>query len=123
MDWKTQVNKLYSRKAGRKARRFRGAFGAGYGPAYPMSGNFDMSSVPGGPAGDGGAGSSAGDGGMAGGAGAIGESIEDDYQDDLMMSDEDKLLCALQGIIENAKAAYEAVSGVPYDSNDNFEGK
>lgn len=115
MNWKKQVNKLYSRKTGRKARMFPGSVGVGYGPAYPDSGNFDMSSVPGG---------SAGDGGMSGGSAAIGESIESGNEDDdLLMSDDDKLLYAIRGIIENAKIAYESISGVPYEDDEQSEGK
>jgi ribosomal protein L12E/L44/L45/RPP1/RPP2 len=35
-----------------------------------------------------------------------------------MISDKDKLIYALRGIIENAKVAYEAVTGVSYDEKD-----
>ena len=35
-----------------------------------------------------------------------------------MISDKDKLIYALRGIIENAKVAYEAVTGLPYDEKD-----
>ena len=48
------------------------------------------------------------------------EAVEDIKNDDedLMISDKDKLIYALRGIIENAKVAYEAVTGVPYDEKD-----
>lgn len=98
------------------SRKFLGSYTAGraYGPAFPMGfGWGEMSSVPGGPCGDGIV------GGDASGAGAM-EAVEDIKNDDedLMISDKDKLIYALRGIIENAKVAYEAVTGVPYDEKD-----
>ena len=98
-------------------RNFAGAWTSGraYGPIFPMGmGWGEMSSVPGGPCGDG---TIAAD---ASGAGAAMESVEDIKNDDedLMISDKDKLIYALRGIIENAKVAYEAVTGVPYDEKD-----
>lgn len=95
-------------------RRFIGAYTAGgaYGPAFPMGcGWGEMSSVPGGPCGD---------GTVAADASGAMESVEDIKNDDedLMISDKDKLIYALRGIIENAKVAYEAVTGVPYDEKD-----
>ena len=98
-------------------RRFAGAWTAGgaYGPVFPMgTGWGEMSSVPGGACGDG---TVAAD---ASGAGAAMESVEDikNEDEDLMISDKDKLIYALRGIIENAKVAYEAVTGVPYDEKD-----
>lgn len=98
-------------------RNFAGAWTSGraYGPIFPMGmGWGEMSSVPGGPCGDG---TLAAD---ASGAGAAMEAVEDIKNDDedLMISDKDKLIYALRGIIENAKVAYEAVTGVPYDEKD-----
>lgn len=98
-------------------RKFVGAYTAGraYGPVFPMGcGWGEMSSVPGGPCGDG---TIAAD---ASGAGAAMEAVEDIKNDDedLMISDKDKLIYALRGIIENAKVAYEAVTGVSYDEKD-----
>jgi hypothetical protein len=98
-------------------RNFAGAWTSGraYGPIFPMGmGWGEMSSVPGGPCGDG---TIAAD---ASGAGAAMEAVEDIKNDDedLMISDKDKLIYALRGIIENAKVAYEAVTGVPYDEKD-----
>lgn len=98
-------------------RKFVGAYTAGraYGPVFPMGcGWGEMSSVPGGPCGDG---TLAAD---ASGAGAAMEAVEDIKNDDedLMISDKDKLIYALRGIIENAKVAYEAVTGVSYDEKD-----
>ena len=95
-------------------RRVIGAYTAGgaYGPAFPMGcGWGEMSSVPGGPCGD---------GTVAADASGAMESVEDIKNDDedLMISDKDKLIYALRGIIENAKVAYEAVTGVPYDEKD-----
>lgn len=102
--------------AGFGSRKFIGSYtpGRAYGPAFPMGcGWGEMSSVPGGACGDG---TLAGD---ASGAGAM-EAVEDIKNDDedLMISDKDKLIYALRGIIENAKVAYEAVTGVPYDEED-----
>ena len=96
------------------SRRFLGSYTAGgaYGPAFPMGcGWGEMSSVPGGPCGD---------GTVAADASGAMESVEDIKNDDedLMISDKDKLIYALRGIIENAKVAYEAVTGVPYDEKD-----
>lgn len=98
-------------------RNFAGAWTSGraYGPIFPMGmGWGEMSSVPGGACGDG---TIAAD---ASGAGAAMESVENIKNDDedLMISDKDKLIYALRGIIENAKVAYEAVTGVPYDEED-----
>ena len=98
-------------------RKFVGAYTAGraYGPVFPMGcGWGEMSIVPGGPCGDG---TLAAD---ASGAGAAMEAVEDIKNDDedLMISDKDKLIYALRGIIENAKVAYEAVTGVSYDEKD-----
>ncbi len=98
-------------------RNFAGAWTSGraYGPVFPMGmGWGEMSSVPGGQCGDG---TLAAD---ASGAGAAMEAVEDIKNDDedLMISDKDKLIYALRGIIENAKVAYEAVTGVPYDEKD-----
>ena len=98
-------------------RNFAGAWTSGraYGPVFPMGmGWGEMSSVPGGPCGDG---TIAAD---ASGAGAAMEAVEDIKNDDedLMISDKDKLIYALRGIIENAKVAYEAVTGVSYDEKD-----
>lgn len=98
-------------------RNFSGAWTSGraYGPIFPMgTGWGEMSSVPGGACGDG---TLAAD---ASGAGAAMEAVEDIKNDDedLMISDKDKLIYALRGIIENAKVAYEAVTGVPYDEED-----
>lgn len=98
-------------------RTFAGAWTSGraYGPIFPMGmGWGEMSSVPGGACGDG---TIAAD---ASGAGAAMEAVEDIKNDDedLMISDKDKLIYALRGIIENAKVAYEAVTGVPYDEED-----
>lgn len=95
-------------------RKFIGAYTAGgaYGPAFPMgSGWGEMSSVPGGPCGD---------GTVAADASGAMEAVEDIKNDDedLMISDKDKLIYALRGIIENAKVAYEAVTGLPYDEKD-----
>lgn len=95
-------------------RKFIGAYTAGgaYGPAFPMGcGWGEMSSVPGGPCGD---------GTVAADASGAMEAVEDIKNDDedLMISDKDKLIYALRGIIENAKVAYEAVTGVPYDEKD-----
>lgn len=114
MNWKKNLENIYKRSKSR-GRKFKGSStSAGFGPIFPDSGNFDMSSVPGGNAGYG----APSGGGCSGGCGAVlGESIVDaDFDDDeLTMSDDDKLLYALRGIIENAKIAYEAVSGIPYD--------
>lgn len=96
------------------SRKFIGAYAPGraYGPAFPMGfGWGEMSSVPGGACGDG---MPAGDASGAMEA-AEGPTNEDE---DLMISDKDKLIYALRGIIENAKVAYEAVTGVPYDEKD-----
>lgn len=98
-------------------RNFAGAWTSGraYGPIFPMGmGWGEMSSVPGGACGDG---TIAAD---ASGAGAAMEAVEDIKNDDedLMISDKDKLIYALRGIIENAKVAYEAVTGVSYDEDD-----
>lgn len=98
-------------------RKFVGAYTAGraYGPVFPMGcGWGEMSSVPGGPCGDGTIDAD------ASGAGAAMEAVEDIKNDDedLMISDKDKLIYALRGIIENAKVAYEAVTGVSYDEKD-----
>ena len=95
-------------------RKFIGAYTAGgaYGPAFPMGGGWgEMSSVPGGPCGD---------GTVAADASGAMEAVEDIKNDDedLMISDKDKLIYALRGIIENAKVAYEAVTGLPYDEKD-----
>ena len=95
-------------------RKFIGAYTAGgaYGPAFPMGvGWGEMSSVPGGPCGD---------GTVAADASGAMEAVEDIKNDDedLMISDKDKLIYALRGIIENAKVAYEAVTGLPYDEKD-----
>ena len=95
-------------------RKFIGAYTAGgaYGPAFPMGAGWgEMSSVPGGPCGD---------GTVAADASGAMEAVEDIKNDDedLMISDKDKLIYALRGIIENAKVAYEAVTGLPYDEND-----
>lgn len=97
-------------------RKFIGAYTAGgaYGPAFPMGcGWGEMSSVPGGPCGD---------GTVAADASGAMEAVEDIKNDDedLMISDKDKLIYALRGIIENAKVAYEAVTGVPYDEKDDI---
>ena len=96
-------------------RKFIGAYTAGraYGPVFPMGcGWGEMSSVPGG---------ACGDGTIAADASGAMEAVEDIKNDDedLMISDKDKLIYALRGIIENAKVAYEAVTGVSYDEKDN----
>ena len=95
-------------------RKFIGAYTAGraYGPVFPMGcGWGEMSSVPGG---------ACGDGTIAADASGAMEAVEDIKNDDedLMISDKDKLIYALRGIIENAKVAYEAVTGVSYDEKD-----
>ena len=95
-------------------RKFIGAYTAGraYGPVFPMGcGWGEMSSVPGG---------ACGDGTIAADASGAMEAVEDIKNDDedLMISDKDKLIYALRGIIENAKVAYEAVTGVSYDEAD-----
>jgi hypothetical protein len=70
-----------------------------------------MSSVPGG---------ACGDGTLAADASGAMEAVEGvkNEDEDLMISDKDKLIYALRGIIENAKVAYEAVTGVSYDEAD-----
>ena len=101
------------------SRKFIGAYAPGraYGPAFPMGfGWGEMSSVPGGPCGDG---TVAAD---ASGAMEAAEGVAND-DEDLMISDRDKLIYALRGIIENAKVAYEAVTGVPYDEEDDVPEK
>lgn len=101
------------------SRKFVGAYAPGraYGPAFPMGfGWGEMSSVPGGPCGDGTVAADA-SGAMEA---AEGPTNEDE---DLMISDKDKLIYALRGIIENAKVAYEAVTGVPYDEKDDVPEK
>lgn len=101
------------------SRKFIGAYtpGRAYGPAFPMGfGWGEMSSVPGGPCGDG---TVAAD---ASGAMEAAEGVAND-DEDLMISDRDKLIYALRGIIENAKVAYEAVTGVPYDEEDDVPEK
>lgn len=101
------------------SRKFIGAYAPGraYGPAFPMGfGWGEMSSVPGGPCGDGTVAADA-SGAMEA---AEGPTNEDE---DLMISDKDKLIYALRGIIENAKIAYEAVTGVPYDEKDDVAEK
>lgn len=114
MDWNEIAIQLESRKARRKKKKryslpgFPGHMGFAYGPAFPCGTGFEMSSVPGGADG-------------CGDAGCACESVNgddiDDEEDDLMMSDNDKLIYALRGIIENAKVAYEAVTGIPYDED------
>lgn len=101
------------------SRKFIGAYAPGraYGPAFPMGfGWGEMSSVPGGPCGD---------GTVAADASGAMESAEGptNEDEDLMISDKDKLIYALRGIIENAKVAYEAVTGVPYDEKDDVPEK
>lgn len=96
------------------SRKFIGAYAPGraYGPAFPMGfGWGEMSSVPGGPCGD---------GTVAADASGAMEAAEGPTNDDedLMISDKDKLIYALRAIIENGKIAYEAVTGVPYDEED-----
>ena len=101
------------------SRKFIGAYAPGraYGPAFPMGfGWGDMSSVPGGPCGDGTVAADA-SGAMEA---AEGPTNEDE---DLLISDQDKLVYALRGIIENAKVAYEAVTGVPYDEKEDVPAK
>jgi hypothetical protein len=101
------------------SRKFIGAYtpGRAYGPAFPMGfGWGEMSSVPGGACGDG---SPAGD---ASGAMEAAEGVKNE-DEDLMISDKDKLIYALRGIIENAKVAYEAVTGLPYDEKDDVTEK
>lgn len=101
------------------SRKFIGAYAPGraYGPAFPMGfGWGEMSSVPGGPCGDG---TLAAD---ASGAMEAAEGVAND-DEDLMISDRDKLIYAIRGIIENAKVAYEAVTGVPYDEEDDVPEK
>ena len=101
------------------SRKFIGAYAPGraYGPAFPMGfGWGEMSSVPGGPCGDGTVAADA-SGAMEA---AEGPTNEDE---DLMISDKDKLIYALRAIIENGKIAYEAVTGVPYDEEDDVPEK
>lgn len=101
------------------SRKFIGAYtpGRAYGPAFPMGfGWGEMSSVPGGACGDG---TPAGD---ASGAMEAAEGVKNE-DEDLMISDKDKLIYALRGIIENAKVAYEAVTGLPYDEKDDVTEK
>lgn len=101
------------------SRKFIGAYSPGraYGPAFPMGfGWGEMSSVPGGPCGDGTVAADA-SGAMEA---AEGPTNEDE---DLMISDKDKLIYALRAIIENGKIAYEAVTGVPYDEEDDVPEK
>lgn len=96
------------------SRKFIGAYapGGAYGPAFPMGAGWgEMSSVPGG---------DCGDGLVAADASGAMEAVDGVKTDDedLMISDRDRLVYALRGIIENAKVAYEAVTGVPYDESD-----
>lgn len=96
------------------SRRFLGSYttGRAYGPVFPMGyGWGEMSSVPG---------SSCGEGTIATDASGAMEAVEGvkNEDEDLMISDKDKLIYALRGIIENAKVAYEAVTGVSYDEAD-----
>lgn len=111
-DWKTLTEAVsrHRKSKKRRGRNFFGAFGGGYGPAFPDGGNFSMSSS----VGDG-CGVGCGDGG--GCCESVSEMPEDD-DDDLTINDNDKLLYALRAIIENAKVAYEAVAGVPYDEDE-----
>lgn len=107
-DWKTLTEAVsrHRKSKKRRGRNFFGAFGGGYGPAFPDGGNFSMSSSVGDGCGDGG-----------GCCESVSEMPEDD-DDDLTINDNDKLLYALRAIIENAKVAYEAVAGVPYDEDE-----
>lgn len=96
------------------SRRFLGSYtpGRAYGPVFPMGyGWGEMSSVPGG---------ACGEGTIATDASGAMEAVEGvkNEDEDLMISDKDKLIYALRGIIENAKVAYEAVTGVSYDEAD-----